>query len=446
MKEPEISLTLEDAAWRVPHTPRYRYHSNPPTTVSLRLADLAPQIPEAARLPGFNAEKTVEFSCEEIFTGPVPKLSLSRLAELANEDVRSSEVAEGSIGLPVARLALAFRFINHRELIEEPPPPKPAKLERSLEDFAEKDERPKAGQELAGEGGTISPPAGSAPGANETESNSPTDASEAQQRSVPLAGSPSQIASGGADTEEIKPGEPETWRPITVFPIFRRKAAEPQVETTSRSASTGGREPGTASVKCPLRFRRTAARDDQAPPTAPPTDFAPQVPEAVLIEAERSHAPSRGIELVDQDALQAVFMTEEMLSIDRVVELCGVLPGIKSCILAHGAEVLASHNVPESIDFVSLSAHALEMLAAMRQSASRMGIGAVPAVTIHAEKGPITFFHQDDSCLLVMHKDRGFVPGVREKLQKVVEHLAQGDPALGGDDSRLRWAAKKPAT
>jgi predicted regulator of Ras-like GTPase activity (Roadblock/LC7/MglB family) len=165
----------------------------------------------------------------------------------------------------------------------------------------------------------------------------------------------------------------------------------------------------------------------------------------VLIEAERSHLPSGRIEIVDQDALQAVFMTEEMLSIDRVVELCGALPGIKSCILAHGAAVLSSHNVPESIDLVSLSAHALEMLAAMRQSAARMGIGAVPAVTIHAEKGPITFFHQDDLCLLVMHKDRGFVPGVREKLQKVVEHLAQSDPAMVADDSRLRWAAKKPA-
>jgi predicted regulator of Ras-like GTPase activity (Roadblock/LC7/MglB family) len=167
------------------------------------------------------------------------------------------------------------------------------------------------------------------------------------------------------------------------------------------------------------------------------------VSEAVLLE--RSHAPARGLEIVDQDALQAVFMTEEMLSVDRVVELCGALPGIKSCILAHGAAVLASHNVPESIDLVSLSAHALEMLAAMRQSAARMGIGAVPAVTIHAEKGPITFFHQDDLCMLVMHKDRGFVPGVREKLQKVVEHLAQGDPALDASDS-LPWAAKRPAT
>jgi hypothetical protein len=70
----------------------------------------------------------------------------------------------------------------------------------------------------------------------------------------------------------------------------------------------------------------------------------------------------------------------------------------------------------------------------------------VPAVTIHAEKGPITFFHQDDLCLLVMHKDRGFVPGVREKLQKVVEHLAQLNPALAAENSRLAWASKKPST
>jgi predicted regulator of Ras-like GTPase activity (Roadblock/LC7/MglB family) len=180
----------------------------------------------------------------------------------------------------------------------------------------------------------------------------------------------------------------------------------------------------------------TAAKEIVAPASQP---------EAVLIKTEHlpKFEPKRAVEIFDQDALQAVFMTEEILSVERVVELCGGLPGIKSCVLAHGAAVLASHNVPESIDLVSLSAHALEMLAAMRQSAARMGVGAVPAVTIHAEKGPITFFHQDELCLLVLHKDRGFIPGVREKLQKVVEHLSQGDPALGPEGPRLPWASKK---
>jgi predicted regulator of Ras-like GTPase activity (Roadblock/LC7/MglB family) len=167
--------------------------------------------------------------------------------------------------------------------------------------------------------------------------------------------------------------------------------------------------------------------------------------EAILVETE--HLPKseskRSAEIPDQDALQALFMTEEFLSVDRVVELCGSLPGIKSCVLAHGSAVLGSDNVPESIDLVSLSAHALEMLAAMRQSAARMGIGAVPAVTIHSEKGPITFFHQDDLCLLVMHKDRGFVPGVREKLQQVVEHLSEANLALPVGASRPALAQKE---
>ena len=138
-------------------------------------------------------------------------------------------------------------------------------------------------------------------------------------------------------------------------------------------------------------------------------------------------------------------MTEEFLSVNRVVELCGGLPGIRSCVLAHGAAVVASYNVPESIDLVSLSAHALEMLAAMRQSAAQMGIGAVPAVTIHSEKGPITFFHQNDLCLLVLHKDRGFVPGVREKLQQVVVQLSRANIALPVTASRPALTPREAA-
>ena len=444
MKEPEISLSLEDAAWRVPYRPRYRYYSNPPTTVSLRLADLLPGIPEAARMPGFNAEKRVELSCEEIFTGPVPKLSLSRLAELAKEDIGTEGLAETSIRLPVTRLALAFRFIDGRELIDEPPPPKPVRPERSSEDFAPKDEASK-GEELADERVATSPLAAAAPGA-ETGTNSPAEQMDEREPSSPLAGSLSQTSGGGVEAEKSKPGEPETWRPISLFPIFRRKVVEPQVKppVAPLRPMVESRAPlaASAGMDSPAPPPREATRP---PSAAPSSDSASQVREAVLVEAERSHEPSRRIEVVDQDALQAVFMTEEMLSVDRVVELCGALPGIKSCVLAHGAAVLAAYSVPESIDLVSLSAHALEMLAAMRQSAAQMGVGAVPAVTIHAEKGPITFFHQDDLCLLVMHKDRGFVPGVREKLQKVVEHLAQGDPALAPDDSRLPWAARKPA-
>ena len=469
MKEPEISQ-LAPSASRASRGPRYRYYSNPPVTVSLRLADLAPQIPEAARLPGFNGEHQVELSCEEIFAGPVPRLPLSRLAEIAREHVRIDGLPDNPINLPVARLTLAYRFVNGRELIEEAPPPEEIKPEESPEAFAPKAEPAKAPEDQKSSADTeraVTPlsdgPAGGE--AKETIIGSPLSPgvkSEAGSRSEPSDTIPSSAEAKISDApskssdapkqelpvqtaQEGKVSEPEAWRPITVFPIFRRKVTEPQVK------------PPVAPLRpmveprpfAPPEFSTKPEQDSQAKPTAKETLESPTAPtraEAVLVEAERLPEPKRTVEIVDQDALQAVFMTEEMLSVDRVVELCGGLPGIKSCVLAHGAAVIASHNVPESIDLVSLSAHALEMLAAMRQSAARMGVGAVPAVTIHAEKGPITFFHQDDLCLLVMHKDRGFVPGVREKLQKVVEHLAQSRPALAAEDSHLVGGSRKPAT
>jgi len=161
------------------------------------------------------------------------------------------------------------------------------------------------------------------------------------------------------------------------------------------------------------------------PPVAAPLPPPPPQPAVVMETQTMSVMASGQGGITNQDDLQAIFLTEETLTPERIVELCGGFPGISSCVLSRGASVIAAHNVPDSIDLVSLSAHALEMIRAMRESSAKMGVGAVPAVTIHSEKGPITFFHEDDVCFLVLHKDRGFVPGVREKLQQVVHYLAQ---------------------
>ncbi len=140
-------------------------------------------------------------------------------------------------------------------------------------------------------------------------------------------------------------------------------------------------------------------------------------------------------EITEQEPLQALFLTEETLSVGRVIELCGSLPGINSCVLTHGSLVVASHNVPESIDLVSMSAHAADMLQSMRESSARMGIGTVPAVTLHTEKGVISFFHRDDLTMLVFHKDRGFIPGVREKMAAVLGELTKSRLTLPAGSS-----------
>lgn len=153
----------------------------------------------------------------------------------------------------------------------------------------------------------------------------------------------------------------------------------------------------------------------------PPTALKPRRAMAQEFES----APDEG--LVSQDRLQEIFMTEEHLTLDQVLKLCGGLPGIRSCILTKGSSVLSAFNVPDGIDLVSLTGNASAMLDAMRASSMRMGLGAIPAVTVHSEKGPVSFFHSDDLAMLIIHADRGFIPGVREKIYDVVVALGQSN-------------------
>jgi predicted regulator of Ras-like GTPase activity (Roadblock/LC7/MglB family) len=136
------------------------------------------------------------------------------------------------------------------------------------------------------------------------------------------------------------------------------------------------------------------------------------------------------------EKIQELFLTEEPITLDRVLSLCGGLPGIRACILARGSVVLGSHNVPAGIDLVSLTANAAHMLEAVRSSSMRMGLGSIPAITIHSEKGPVSFLHAGDIALLVLHADRGFVPGVRERLHHVVQTLGASPLPLPVESSQ----------
>jgi hypothetical protein len=143
--------------------------------------------------------------------------------------------------------------------------------------------------------------------------------------------------------------------------------------------------------------------------------------------------------LADPSALQALFMTEEKLTLERVISKAGELPGLKACVLAHGDRVLCTSNASTGIDLRTLSGQAMTMLAQIRESSAGMGLGAVPAVTLHAEQGALSFLHNGELCLLVLHADRGFIPGVRERLQEMMGHLSEAKPALpspGESESR----------
>jgi len=262
----------------------------------------------------------------------------------------------------------------------------------------------------------------------------------------PLSPEPAPVPTEAKEPAKVEPPaarEPISGVPPIPPPLLLQPPLESPVAPIAREKETSQEESQAVSVAPPLvpgpevEVASAAAESKPEEPTEPekPMVFSPEsageTPPEAQADKEAGLALSAGSPA--QENLQEVFMTEDFLSVEKVIALCSDLPGIKSCILAHGAAVLASHNVPEDIDLVSLSGNAMEMLKSMRDSASRMGIGEVPAVTIHSEKGPITFFHRDDLCLLVLHKDRGFLPGVREKIQRVVDELASvSQPRLEG--------------
>jgi len=497
----------------------------------VRLGDLTGGIPSGIRALAFDPERRIEVSCAEIFNGPVPKISLSRLAGIAPECFQTQNFSEAQIEIPAAKLAPAYQLVTTSELIEEP-----VVVEEELAVFAPPEETPPAAE--------VSEPVATPPaeslvppvepplpqGINEpaaapdavplvpaTEPRPPFDAAPvvpippveppAPPPAAPVVFRKPFIPASKTKTAPVEPVQPppaavevpppptpsvapraaaipQARRSFSLLPIFRRKEADPKNPDIPAPPAPRARveipkpkaplSPLVPPVLPPVVESVSGPVPVFAPPVPPPATFSPfeqppavDAPEAAAVEAETDpvsaeapaiekapepapqseallveteHLPvavgKDSVEIPNQDALQAIFMTEEFLAVDRVVELCGGLPGIKSCVLSHGSAVLASHNVPDSIDLVSLSAHAVEMLSGMRASSAKMGIGAVPAVTVHSDKGPITFFHQDDLCLLVMHKDRGFIPGVREKLQQVVEELSRANLPLPVSSAR----------
>jgi len=471
VKEREISkAAVSDAV--APQIACHRFRSSPPATISLGLAHIVLQIPEAARLPEFDESRSVELPCEEIFAAPSPKLRLSRLAEVAPEYIRRGTLPDFWIRLPAGPLALGYHFSDKSEPLDE------SALPESKEPRPDGPFHPAKDPEPETKISSLDSPESresALPERSAASKNGEKEVNAAAAPLVPSTSTPPEDSSASPPYAEVPPEEERSAPGSSRVPDLPAQAegpassVSPDVATPLAASGNGGApvlppaDLGPPPDFSPGEFAKPAASfefssavrspgldaspqgDDGAELSVRESSPSPSAHEAVLVEVEHLRKDGTGFpaEISNQDALQAVFLTEDFLSLERVVELCGGLPGIRSCVLAHGSAVLASYNVPESIDLVSLSAHALELLAAIRQSSSRMGVGAVPAVTIHSEKGPITFFHRDDLCLLVMHRDRGFVPGVREKLQLVVEHLSEANLALPVGASRPALARRE---
>lgn len=457
-------------------TPRFRFWSTPPETVRLPAAAISGLIPAANRLAPFDVGQTVELPAEAVFSSCVPGIRLSLLAELLPQHVKSGD---GKIALPASTLALSYELLQHSEEIptplaevEVPAPEVPFEEPAPVAETTSIPLPPHTAYEIARlapvppEEQVPPPPVFAAPVPPPPMVNVPPPTATQriskvpEKRTIPVAGLPmfrrKPVPIEPTDPPPVAPATPPPTRfiptmrmpavpypPVDLAPI--EAYTEPEPTHPEPADPVPELSPVEPSIPEPPPFEPEAVSVEASPELAPEPDLEPTpepeplpapLPSHVrVLETEHLVARKTPEEIDDDAAMQALFLTEEKLTVDRVIELCSELPGIHSCVLARETVVVAAHNAPTNVDLISLSAHASEMLATMRASTARMGVGSVPAVTLHTEKGVISFFHRDDLTMLVFHKDRGFVPGVREKMAAVLGELTKARLTLpAGDD------------
>lgn len=148
----------------------------------------------------------------------------------------------------------------------------------------------------------------------------------------------------------------------------------------------------------------------EAPPTPPPDTPAPPEPES----------SSEPYTL----ALQKIFLTDEALDLPAIARHIAALPGVLACHISCADKSAQGGTFPEAFDAALLQSHAPGLTASVGDAAAHLRIGDVQNVTLHVEDRAVTIFSRGSVVLGAVLGQRDFVPGVRERLTKVVEVIS----------------------
>jgi hypothetical protein len=121
-------------------------------------------------------------------------------------------------------------------------------------------------------------------------------------------------------------------------------------------------------------------------------------------------------------ALQSVFLTDEPLDLNGVVQKVGGLPGINSALFFAADGSLEGE--PEKLGLTQSSLQLLSSLAhEVGQRVETLGFGQIETVTLGWKRELVSVFTRGESGFVVRHEKRPFKPGVREKICLVLSHL-----------------------
>ncbi|HTD16162.1 MAG TPA: hypothetical protein VK673_13355 [Chthoniobacterales bacterium] len=214
--------------------------------------------------------------------------------------------------------------------------------------------------------------------------------------------------------------EPEETLPAIATPF-----AGPAKEDTERFANAPEeREPEkVASDSHQLELIEHPATPSEAPqPVSEEAPVAEEKRDAVEKPASEERPAGEQKPAPNFSALQSVFLTDEPLDLNKVVQKVGDFPGIHSALFFAADGSLEGE--PEKLGLTQSSVQLLSSLThEVGQRVENLGFGQIETVTLGWKRELVSVFTRGESGFLVRHEKRPFKPGVREKICLVLSHI-----------------------
>jgi predicted regulator of Ras-like GTPase activity (Roadblock/LC7/MglB family) len=126
----------------------------------------------------------------------------------------------------------------------------------------------------------------------------------------------------------------------------------------------------------------------------------------------------------DSKNLQSLFLTDEPLDLAKTIQKVAELPGLRACILSTTDGLKLAGGLEDPDQEKALSAFLPELFLHTRSNLEGLRAGALETITLSYRLHQWSTFVQGELCLTVLHDDRPFKPGVREKIQAVIGELS----------------------
>ena len=153
-----------------------------------------------------------------------------------------------------------------------------------------------------------------------------------------------------------------------------------------------------------------------AVPAQPPDPLVSSVPSPRVEIAPAPETLREQPPRFPQEALQALFMTDEILDLAAVSRHAAALPGVRACVIEWRGETALAGDAPTGFNLAAIKAAADPL-----HATGPLPIGALENLTLHGDQAAISIFTRPGVLLAVLH--RPFPPGVRERLAAVASAL-----------------------